>query len=256
MVRIRLRRVGARHQPSYRIVAADKESPRDGRFLEILGHYNPRTEPSTVKIDETRLFHWLKHGAQPSDAVMKILKPLGTWDRWERHKGGEPLENLLAEAKTVMPEVDPRTRRDDLIQKRRAKQTSAKKEKVPAKPPPEVKATPEEKAPEDDLPEEIPEETAEIEALEGVPTEEPTEDTAAEGESEEAPEEEPAVEVAAEEPSEEPDTEITPEESLELETSKESAEEEAHEAEAEDDEAEASEDEDASEVITSEEETA
>lgn len=115
MVRIRLRRVGARHQPSYRIVAADKESPRDGRFLEILGHYNPRTEPSTVEIDEARLFHWLKHGAQPSDAVVKILKPLGTLDRWERYKAGEPLETLIVEAKAVKPEVDPRTRRDDLI---------------------------------------------------------------------------------------------------------------------------------------------
>ena len=283
MVRIRLRRVGARHQPSYRIVAADKESPRDGRFLEILGHYNPRTEPSTVKIDEARLFHWLKHGAQHSDAVVKILKPLGTLDRWERYKAGEPLETLIVEAKAAMPEVDPRTRRDDLIQERRAK-TSAKKEKVPTKPTPEVEATLEKEASEDDLPKEIPEEAAEEEAVEEVATEEPAEDTTAEGESEEAAEEEaveevateePAEdttaegeseeaaeeeaveEVATEEPSEEPDTEITPEESLEMEASKESTEEEAHEEEAGGDvEVEASEDEDTSEVKTSDEETA
>jgi small subunit ribosomal protein S16 len=88
MVRIRLRRVGARHQPSYRIVAADRESPRDGRFLEVLGHYNPRTEPSTVQVDEARLFHWLKNGAQPSESVSKVLNTLGTWERWERYKAG------------------------------------------------------------------------------------------------------------------------------------------------------------------------
>lgn len=283
MVRIRLRRVGARHQPSYRIVAAEKESPRDGRFLEILGHYNPRTEPSTVEIDEARLFHWLEHGAQPSDAVVKILKPLGTWDRWDRYKAGEPLETLIVEAKAAMPKVDPRTRRDDLIQERRAKKPSAQKEKVPAKPTPEVEATLEKEASEDDLPEEFPEEVVEVEATEGVPTEEPTEDIAAEGKSEEAPEEEaveevstgePAEdtaaegepeeaaeeeaveEVATEEPSEEPDTEITPEESLEIEASKESAGEEVNEDEAAGDvEVEASEEEDTSEATTSYAET-
>lgn len=121
MVRIRLRRVGARHQPSYRIVAADKESPRDGRFLENLGFYNPRTEPSTVEIKEDRLFHWLKNGAQPSDAVVKVLKPLGTWDRWERFKGGEDIEGLLEEAEASKVSVDPRTRRDDLAEARKSK---------------------------------------------------------------------------------------------------------------------------------------
>ena len=108
MVRIRLRRVGARNQPSYRIVAADKESPRDGRFLENLGIYNPRTEPSTVEINEERLFHWLKNGAQPSDAVVKALKPIGTWDRWERFKSGEDIALLLEEAeasKEDLPEI-------------------------------------------------------------------------------------------------------------------------------------------------------
>jgi len=238
-------------------VAADKESPRDGRFLEILGHYNPRTEPSTVEIDEARLFHWLKHGAQPSDAVVKILKPLGTWDRWERYKAGEPLETLIVEAKAAIPEVDPRTRRDDLIQERRAKKPTAKKEKVPAKPTPEVEATLEKEASEDDLAEEIPEEVDEVEATESIPSEEPTEDTAAEGESEEPLEEEAVEEVTTEEPSEELDTEITPEESLEIEASEESTEEEVHEDEAAGDvEVETSEDEGTSEVKTSDEETA
>src|SRR3989304_1196533 len=65
MVRIRLRRIGLKGQPTYRIIAADKESPRDGRFLEILGVYNPRTNPATIHIKEDPVFHWMKNGALP-----------------------------------------------------------------------------------------------------------------------------------------------------------------------------------------------
>ncbi len=115
MVRIRLRRVGARNQPSFRIVAADRESPRDGRFLEVLGFYNPRTEPSTIQIDEARLFHWMQHGAQPSESVVQTLHGIGTWERWERFKVGEAMEVLAEEAQAAIPEVDPRTRRDEFM---------------------------------------------------------------------------------------------------------------------------------------------
>src|SRR3989304_10099872 len=99
MVRIRLRRVGAKRQPSFRLIVADRESPRDGRFLETIGHYNPRTVPATVVIDEARLYHWLQEGAQPSEAVVKILKAAGTGARGERVKGGGPREVSPAEAK-------------------------------------------------------------------------------------------------------------------------------------------------------------
>lgn len=98
MVRIRLRRVGLTHQPSYRIVVADKEAPRDGRFLEILGFYNPRTQPATIEIKEDRLFDWMTKGAQPSESVIKLLKTSGALDRWNRFKAGESVETLLAEA--------------------------------------------------------------------------------------------------------------------------------------------------------------
>lgn len=101
MVRIRLRRVGLKHQPSYRIVAADREAPRDGRFLEILGSYNPRTDPSTVNIDEGRLFDWMRKGAQPSESVVQILKSVGAMERYDRFKAGESAETLAAEAKAV-----------------------------------------------------------------------------------------------------------------------------------------------------------
>ncbi len=113
MVRIRLRRMGAKHQAIYRIVVADKESPRDGRFIEIVGTYNPRTHPETINVQEDRIFHWMKVGAQPSDSVMILLKKAGTAARFERLKKGESQEALLAEAaaqKSSLPAVDPRTR--------------------------------------------------------------------------------------------------------------------------------------------------
>lgn len=98
MVRIRLRRIGAKGQPSYRIVAADEESPRDGRFLEILGFYNPRTEPETIQLKEEAIYKWLGQGAQPSDAVRRLFEKTGLLTRYERYKAGEPLESLLREA--------------------------------------------------------------------------------------------------------------------------------------------------------------
>ena len=99
MVRIRLRRTGQRHQPSYRIVAADIESPRDGRFLEILGSYNPLTDPFTLDVKEDRIYHWMKNDAQPSDSVVQLLKSTGVMDRFARFKAGEPIEKLLEESK-------------------------------------------------------------------------------------------------------------------------------------------------------------
>jgi small subunit ribosomal protein S16 len=98
MVRIRLRRIGLKGQPTYRVVAADKESPRDGRFLEILGFYNPRTQPGTIHLKEDRVFHWMKNGALPTESVAQIFKTAGVMDRWERFKKGESVETLVKEA--------------------------------------------------------------------------------------------------------------------------------------------------------------
>jgi small subunit ribosomal protein S16 len=81
MVKIRLRRMGAKKQPTYRFVVADERSPRDGRFLEILGHYNPRTEPKTIVIDEEKARRWLAKGAQPSDPVRRLFAQRGLVDR-------------------------------------------------------------------------------------------------------------------------------------------------------------------------------
>ena len=101
MVRIRLRRVGSAHQPQYRVIVADKESPRDGRFIEIVGQYNPRTEPGTIVFDEDRIYHWLSVGAQPSESVQKLFKIVKLDDRFNRFKAGEEEGTLLAEAKEV-----------------------------------------------------------------------------------------------------------------------------------------------------------
>ena len=98
MVKIRLRRVGGKKQPSYRVVVADSHSPRDGRFIEIIGFYNPRTEPPTMDLKEDRALHWLAQGAQPTGAVAGMFRHLGTLDRLARLKGGEALEGLLSEA--------------------------------------------------------------------------------------------------------------------------------------------------------------
>lgn len=81
MVKIRLRRMGAKKQPTYRFVVADAKSPRDGRFLEILGHYNPRTDPKTLVVDQEKAKQWLAKGAQPSDPVRRLFAELGLVER-------------------------------------------------------------------------------------------------------------------------------------------------------------------------------
>lgn len=101
MVRIRLRRTGLKKQPSYRVVVADSEAPRDGRFLEILGWYNPRTEPFTFQVEEARAYEWMSKGALPSESVARLFKSVGLMDRFARYKAGEAVDTLLAEAKAV-----------------------------------------------------------------------------------------------------------------------------------------------------------
>jgi small subunit ribosomal protein S16 len=94
MVRIRLRRMGKRHQPSYRVVVADSESPRDGRFIENIGFYNPRNEPPTIEIDAERARYWLSVGAQPSDPAARLLRKIGVL-------GGEAPAEAAAEEAAV-----------------------------------------------------------------------------------------------------------------------------------------------------------
>ena len=81
-VKLRLVRMGKPKQPTYRVVAADTRSPRDGRFIESIGFYQPRSEPSVVEIDNDKAVEWLRKGAQPSEAVQKLLKISGAWEQF------------------------------------------------------------------------------------------------------------------------------------------------------------------------------
>ena len=82
MVKIRLRRVGAKNRPMYRVVVADARSPRDGSFIELIGHYNPLTDPETCAIDEEKALKWLSYGAQPTDTVVRLLSKLGIMEKF------------------------------------------------------------------------------------------------------------------------------------------------------------------------------
>jgi small subunit ribosomal protein S16 len=86
-VKIRLMRVGKKKQPTYRIVVADERKPRDGRFIEILGQYAPREEPSIVNLDNARALYWLNNGAQPTETAAKLLDIAGVWDEYQAAAG-------------------------------------------------------------------------------------------------------------------------------------------------------------------------
>ena len=94
-VKLRLVRTGKRKQPTYRLVAADSRSPRNGRFIEIIGTYEPRQEPSRINIDNDRAIHWLRNGAQPTERVEKLLRISGAWEEFT----GKPLEPIEYKAK-------------------------------------------------------------------------------------------------------------------------------------------------------------
>lgn len=131
MLRIRLRRVGAKKQPQYRMVIAENEWPRDGRFLEIVGHYNPRTNPETVEVNEARVLHWLGQGAQPTESLQKVLTKAGTLGRFERLKKGETLETLLAEAQMMADankaNLSRRTKPDAFVPSKKNKKPAEEK---------------------------------------------------------------------------------------------------------------------------------
>jgi len=101
-VRIRLRRMGAKKRPFYRIVVANSRSPRDGRFIESLGQYNPLEKPASVKVDEKRIYYWLKNGAQPTETVNSLLKRTGLLRKWAALKKGADVSGM--EISNFIPE--------------------------------------------------------------------------------------------------------------------------------------------------------
>ena len=168
-VKLRLMRMGKKKQPTYRVVAADSRSPRNGRFIEIVGTYQPREDPSVIQIDNEKAVHWLRHGAQPTERVAKLLKISGAWEEFTG----------------VAPEVPPTPA-----------PTPNKGYTAPAPPKPpkavvEAEETAEEPAESEDAADEAPAEEAKAEE---APAEEAP---AEEAKAEEAPAEEAPAEEAA-----------------------------------------------------------
>jgi small subunit ribosomal protein S16 len=166
-VRVRLTRVGSKKNPIWRVVVADQRSPRDGRFIETIGHYNPQTEPSTIRIDEERFQHWVARGAQPTGTVKQLMK---------------------AQAKGLA--ADPKT---SAAVAAASPATAAPVSMEPATPPSQL-----EEQPEAEAPAEAAEPAAEAEAA-------PAEEAAPEAEAEAAPAEEAEAAPEAEAPAEEAD---------------------------------------------------
>jgi small subunit ribosomal protein S16 len=97
LVKLRLKRVGKKHKPIYKIVAADARSPRDGKFIESLGSYNPNPEPMEIKLNTDRVIYWLKTGAVPTDTVRSLFSKEGVILRWHLEKKGKTAEEIEEE---------------------------------------------------------------------------------------------------------------------------------------------------------------
>src|SRR4030042_1372693 len=96
MVKLRLRRVGTKNKPMYRVVAADARSPRDGAFIEIIGHYDPVADPEAFAIDEEKALKWLRQGAQPTGTVARLLSKSGAMEKFKPKSVAPDLESNLA----------------------------------------------------------------------------------------------------------------------------------------------------------------
>jgi len=135
VVKLRLRRVGKKKHPIYKIVAADSRSPRDGRYLEVVGNYDPNLNPISLTVKEDRVFYWLRKGAQPTHTVQSLMKRNGVWLRWSLMKRGDDdakqqsiIERWnMAQAERAAREADRKARRTE-----RKKKTSEPKTETPA----------------------------------------------------------------------------------------------------------------------------
>jgi small subunit ribosomal protein S16 len=130
--RIRLRRMGAKKRPYYRVVVADQRSPRDGRFIENIGKYHPLEEPSLIEIDEDRALHWLRTGAQPSEQVQNLMNKVGIWEKFAAERPSAAKVNSK----------DKKTRGGKPEAAKASKKTQAKAAETAAAPPAEPPAPP------------------------------------------------------------------------------------------------------------------
>jgi small subunit ribosomal protein S16 len=130
-VRLRLRRMGRKKKPFYRIVAADQRSPRDGRFIEIIGNYDPLQDPQTIELKEDRIHYWLEKGAQPSSTVRSLLRKKGIWHRLDMQKQGLDAEKIEEEMKKwELLQIERSTRlASEKVKKAKAKEARKEAEK-------------------------------------------------------------------------------------------------------------------------------
>jgi len=192
LVKLRLRRMGRKKRPFYRIVAADSRAPRDGRFIELVGTYDPLDKPFKVEVNEERVFYWLQNGAQPTDTVKSLLKRKGLWLKWDLLKHGADETKIQEEFAKW-----------EALQAQRAERLAAKEaEKAQAKK--EAKEKAKEEQPEAEAAgEEVQAEAASVPAEEAATEEKTTEEApkeeAAEAAETKAPEQAQAEEVKEEE---------------------------------------------------------
>ncbi len=132
MVKLRLRRGGAKKKPHYRIVAADVHSPRDGRFIEIIGYYSPITKPKKLELDVEKALTWLKNGAQPTETVRSLLRKKGVLEMWHRVRNGASIEEVLTkvEEPPVQTEEPVETEDSEVLSEESAEETEATTETV------------------------------------------------------------------------------------------------------------------------------
>ncbi|MEK6757400.1 MAG: 30S ribosomal protein S16 [Bacteroidota bacterium] len=130
MVKLRLRRAGKKKYPIYKIVAADSRSPRDGRYIEALGQYNPNVHPVALTFKEERVFHWLRKGAQPTDTVRSLFQRQGLWLRWTlMRRGTDEAKTQSIVERWQMQQAERPTREAD-----RKARRAEKKKKTATKP--------------------------------------------------------------------------------------------------------------------------
>ena len=170
---MRLRRMGRKKKPFYRIVVAESRFARDGRFIEAVGYYNPMTKPADISLKEDRIMHWLSNGVQPSKTVKNILQDKGLWLKWDLTKKKEDPAKIEAELKKWQEEKELKLKRIEAEKAQQAKETKKveKKEAVKEEPKEEPKEEVKEEA--KVAAEEAPkEEAAEVKKEDAAPAEE------------------------------------------------------------------------------------
>ena len=139
MVKLRLRRTGKKKQPFYKIIVADSRASRTGKFIEAIGHYNPRAHPMIIEVDESRLFVWLKQGAQPTDTLRSLLQRKGLWLKWGLMKKGADEAKIAAEFEKWQMLQAEKLQRDE---ERKARRKLARKKKASEAPAASAAAAP------------------------------------------------------------------------------------------------------------------